>query len=291
MTPNFADRLAAAVQAKRSRLCVGLDPRLDLLPPDPGRDDLERVERFCCAICEAAAPFAAAVKPQAAYFEALAPEGLATLWRVARYARSLGLLVVIDAKRNDIGSTAQAYARACLGLHEGRSEPLADAVTVNPYLGSDGVQPFIEAARAHGTGLFVLVKTSNLSSGELQDLKLENGLTVYQQVADLVATWGRDLLGDSGYSSVGAVVGATYPEQLAELRERLPAVPFLVPGYGHQGGRGADLRGAFDTTGGGAIVNSARAINYAWRDSDLPYAQAAARAAEAARDDINSAIH
>lgn len=290
MPRYFADRLAAAVRDKGSRLCVGLDPRLDLLPPELTGGTLERVERFCCALCEATAPYAVAIKPQAAYFEALAPEGLACMWRVIRYAKTLGLLVVVDAKRNDIGSTAQAYARACLGLHEGQTEPAADAVTVNAYLGSDGVKPFINLAQQHGTGLFVLVKTSNASSGELQDLQLASGLTVYQHMADLVAKWGQELIGEAGYSSVGAVVGGTYPEQLAELRRHLPTVPFLVPGYGHQGGTAADIVAAFDEAGLGAIVNSARAINYAWQKSELPYAAAAAQAAQAARDDVNSVI-
>lgn len=290
MTAHFADRLLGLSRQKNSRLCVGLDPRQDLLPP--GLDGLpaHQVERFCFELCLAVEPFAVAVKPQSAYFELLGSAGIACLERVCCFAREIGLLVILDAKRNDIGSTAQAYAEAYLTGHCCRQHPLADAITVNGYLGSDGVKPFIDLNARHGTGVFVLVKTSNQGSGELQDLKLENGLTVYQQMADLVAVWGRDAIGESGYSSVGAVVGATYPQQLTELRERVPTVPFLVPGYGHQGGTAADLAGAFDARGLGAIVNSARAINYAYKDSDLPYAAAAAEAARAARDDINSAI-
>lgn len=292
MTGHFADRLAAASEAKSSRLCVGLDPRLDLLPELPCTDPLDAVERFCGGICDAIAPYAIAVKPQSAYFEAIAPEGLSCLWRVVRYARSLGLLVILDAKRNDIGSTAEAYALACLGRHEAaaQTEPLTDAVTVNGYLGRDGVQPFIDLAQRHGTGLFVLVKTSNPGSGELQDLPLASGVRVYEHLADLVAGWGEGLVGTCGYSSVGAVVGATYPEQLTQLRRRVPTVPFLVPGYGHQGATAADLAGGFDARGLGAVVNSARAIIYAHRKSDLPFAEAAAEAARAARDDINSAL-
>jgi orotidine-5'-phosphate decarboxylase len=290
MLPNFADRVAAAVRGKDSRLCVGLDPRVDLLPQGlEGMPD-RQVERFCFELCLAVEPFAVAVKPQSAYFEQLGSEGVAVLERVCCFAREIGLLVILDAKRNDIGSTAEAYANAYLQGHCCRKEPLADAITVNGYLGSDGVKPFIELSKRQGTGLFVLVKTSNPGSGELQDLNLENGLTVYQQMADLVALWGRDLIGECGYSSVGAVVGATYPEQLDELRQRVPTVPFLVPGYGHQGGTAADLAGAFDAQGLGAIVNSARAINYAFKDSGLPFAEAAAKAAEAARDDINGVI-
>lgn len=290
MSGHFADRLASLIKDKSSRVCVGLDPRLDLLPVEEPGDTLLRVERFCLEICQATAPFAVAVKPQAAYFEALAPDGLACMWRVIRQARDLGLLVIVDAKRNDIGSTAEAYARACVGLHEGRHEPLADAVTVNAYLGRDGVAPFIEVAKTCGTGLFVLVKTSNPSSGELQDLPLASGPKVYEHMADLVAGWGAELVGASGYSSVGAVVGATYPKQLAELRQRLPSTPFLVPGYGHQGGTAADVAVAFDSAGLGAIVNSSRAIIYAYRQSGQSPAEAAAEAAREMRDALNSAL-
>lgn len=291
MAENFADRLAAAIRQKDSRVCVGLDPRLDLLPRLGAEEPLARVEEFCCAICEATAPYAACVKPQSAYFEALAPDGLACLWRVIRYARSLGLLVILDAKRNDIGSTAEAYAQASLGLHEGQAEPLADAVTVNAYLGSDGVQPFVDAAARYGTGLYVLVKTSNPGSGELQDLTLESGLTVYQHMADLVAYWGREVVGESGYSSVGAVVGATYPEQLSELRRRVPTVPFLVPGYGHQGGTAADVARGLDKQGFGAVVNSSRGLIYAYKDSGLPFAEAAAQATQEMQAALNAALN
>lgn len=291
MAENFADRLAAAIRQKDSRVCVGLDPRLDLLPRLGVEEPLARVEEFCSAICEATAPYAACVKPQSAYFEALAPDGLACLWRVIRYARSLGLLVILDAKRNDIGSTAEAYTQASLGLHEGQAEPLADAVTVNAYLGSDGVQPFVDAAARYGTGLYVLVKTSNPGSGELQDLTLESGLTVYQHMADLVAYWGREVVGESGYSSVGAVVGATYPEQLSELRRRVPTVPFLVPGYGHQGGTAADVVRGLDKQGFGAVVNSSRGLIYAYKDSGLPFAEAAAQATQEMQAALNAALN
>jgi orotidine-5'-phosphate decarboxylase len=291
MSTNFADRLAAEIKRKDSRLCVGLDPRLDLLPPGLEGLPARQVERFCFELCLAVEPYAVAVKPQSAYFELLGAAGIACLEHVMGFAREMGLLVILDAKRNDIGSTAQAYAEAYLQARGCcQSQPLADAITVNAYLGSDGVKPFIEMCERHGAGIFALVKTSNPGSGELQDLRLENGATVYQHMADLVAEWGRELVGGSGYSSVGAVVGATYPEQLKELRQRVPRVPFLVPGYGQQGGTAKDLAGAFDAQGLGAIVNSSRAINYAWQNSDLPYVQAAAEAARAARDDINSVI-
>ncbi|MBU0611589.1 MAG: orotidine-5'-phosphate decarboxylase [Armatimonadetes bacterium] len=295
MTEHFADRLMEAIRRKGSRLCVGLDPRLDLLPPDlPGSasDPVKRVESFCLNLCLGTEPYAVAVKPQAAYFEALGAEGMVCLERVMCFARELGLLVILDAKRNDIGSTAQAYADAYLGPRPEGGGPClhrADAITINAYLGYDGVEPFVNKAHEHGTGLFILVKTSNPGSGQLQDLRLESGLTVYQHMGDLVAQWGQDLVGASGYSSVGAVVGATYPEQIQELRARLPQTPFLVPGYGHQGASAADVAAGFDKQGLGAIVNSARGIIYAYRKREGSFTQAAAEAAQEARDELNAA--
>lgn len=295
MAEHFADRLLEVVRRKDSRLCVGLDPRLDLLPPDmPGgaSDPVQRVEHFCQSVCLATAPYAAAVKPQAAYFEALGATGMACLERVMCFARELGLIVILDAKRNDIGSTAQAYADAYLGPRpEGKGPCLqvADAITVNAYLGYDGVEPFVNKAHENGTGLFILVKTSNPGSGQLQDLRLESGLTVYQHMSDLVAQWGQDLVGASGYSSVGAVVGATYPDQLRELRARVPHTPFLVPGFGHQGATATDVAAAFDPQGLGAIVNSARGIIYAYKKREGSFTEAAAEAAQEARDALNAA--
>jgi orotidine-5'-phosphate decarboxylase len=297
MAEHFADRLCDAVRRKNSRLCVGLDPRLDLLPPDlpgSGSDPIRRVESFCFNICLATAPYAAAVKPQSAYFEALGAEGVACLEKVMCFARELGLLVILDAKRNDIGSTAEAYAEAYLAPRAsgpcGHVSP-ADAITVNAYLGFDGVEPFLNKAQEHGSGLFILVKTSNAGSGQLQDLRLHSGETVYEHMGNLVAQWGQGLVGASGYSSVGAVVGATYPSQLEELRARLPQVPFLVPGFGHQGASANDVAVAFDDEGLGAIVNSARGIIYAYRKREGSFTEAAAAAAQEARDDLNAACH
>lgn len=296
MAEHFADRLGEAVQRKNSRLCVGLDPRLELLPPDlPGSGSVpvKQIESFCFNICLAVQPYAVAVKPQAAYFELWGPEGLACLRRVMCFAQELGLLVILDAKRNDIGSTAEAYAQAYLGDVFGcggrsRLRP-ADAITVNAYLGYDGVAPFIHYAREAGAGVFVLVKTSNPSSGQLQDLRLEGGLTVYQHMADLVSQWGQQLIGESGYSAVGAVVGATYPQQLAELRQRMPHTPFLVPGYGHQGGTAEEAAAAFDAKGLGAVINASRSIIYAYQQSKESFTTAAAAAAQEARDELNAA--
>ncbi len=288
---NFADRLCTAVQEKDSRVCVGLDSNVERLPKHllagstPGR----AVERFCCEIIDAVAEHCAAVKPQSAYFEVLREEASPVLWSVMRYAKQAGLVVILDGKRNDIGSTAEAYAQAYL-----RGDSPVDAITVNPYLGGDGVMPFIQAAAAEGRGLFVLVKTSNPSSGELQDLPLaETGALVYQHIGDLVAGWGRELVGEQGYSSVGAVVGATYPEQLAELRERMPQAPFLVPGYGAQGATAPDVAAAFDDQGLGAVVNSSRGIIFAYKNIDMPpdqFATAARAATVQMKDALNKAI-
>ena len=299
---NFADRLANAIREKGSRVCVGIDPRISGVPPtlvpdccgclpeDAGRLQAA-VERFCEDIIAAVAPYAACIKPQAAFYEALGAGGLELMWRLVAGAQKLGLPVIIDAKRNDIGSTAEAYAEAFFA-----GEVRADALTVNPYLGVDGIKPFAEAAGRIGAGLFVLVKTSNPSSGELQDLTVQTPdgeKRVYEHMGDLVAGWGAGVVGEYGYSAVGAVVGATYPAQLAELRKRLPTVPFLVPGFGAQGGAAADVIGAFDDEGLGAVVNSSRGITQAWEKRDegaQHFAQAAADAARQMRDEINEAL-
>jgi len=278
---HFADHLMAAIQAKHSRVCVGLDPVEDRLPQGVS------IERFCKGIIEAVASNATCVKPNAAFFEVLTQGRLNLAWRLAEHAQAQGLLVILDAKRGDIGSTATAYAKAYL-----REATPFDALTVNPYLGSDGVKPFIEQATANSKGLFVLVKTSNPSSGELQDLELAAGGRVYVHVASLVSQWGQECIGNSGYASVGAVVGATYPQQLQQLRAAMPATPFLVPGYGAQGSNAHDVAGAFDDAGLGAIVNSSRGIIYAYQQPDYPddFAEAAARAAQEMKDALNNTL-
>src|SRR5438876_2895707 len=217
VTARFGDRVAEAVERKRSQLVVGLDPRPDLLPVElKGEAHLGReqaaaaCERFCRGLVDAVAPYVVAVKPQVAFFEALGADGARALEDVCAYARAAGLQVIADAKRGDIGSTARAYAAAYLERADGR-DPLADAVTVNPYLGRDSLDPFLAACRRDGAGLFCVVKTSNAGGGEVQDLVLSDGRTVWQQVAELVAEWGADLVGDHGLSAVGAVIGATHP--------------------------------------------------------------------------------
>ena len=298
---NFADRLHAEIGSKDSRVCVGLDPRIDGLPPrlrdaasgGPAEAARAFVE-FCAGIIQAVSGYAVAVKPQAAFFEALGPPGYQAMWDVIAEARAASTLVILDAKRSDIGSTAEAYAQAYLDPPEGLQAP--DALTINAYLGSDGVIPFVNVAARTGRGLFVLAKTSNPSSGELQDLDV-GGTAIFRLMTDLIADWGRDLLGDCGYSSVGAVAGATFPEQLAQIRAEAPTVPFLVPGYGAQGAGAEEVTGAFDSQGDGAVVNSSRGIIFAWRDAAYrdrfgpdDYAAAAAAAACDMRDDINHAL-
>src|ERR1700736_1252669 len=210
-SPVFADRLAEAVAGKRSQLVVGLDPRVELLPPEfRGEPEAEAVGRFCRGIVDAVVPHAVAVKPQSAFFEALGADGVRALEDVCAYARAAGLLVLADAKRGDIGSTARAYAAAFLEPR-GRRAALADAVTLDPYLGRDSLEPVLQACRLHGAGVFCLVKTSTPGSADIQDLTLADGRPLWQQVAELVREWGEELVGENGLSAVGAVVGATHP--------------------------------------------------------------------------------
>ena len=200
-----------------------------------------------------------AVKPQAAFFEQLGPPGMAALADVIQYARQAGLLVIFDGKRNDIGSTAEAYADGLMGAE---SPWGADALTISPYLGDDSLRPFVDVARGRQAGIFVLVKTSNPGGGQFQDLQVE-GRPLYRHVAQYVETLAAETAGSCGYGAVGAVVGATYPEQLSELRAAMPHTWFLVPGYGSQGGTAADVARAFDDRGLGAIVNNSRGIIFA----------------------------
>lgn len=271
---QFAERLIDAIRRCGSAALVGIDPRVEDLPGgwlegvEPTRaGTAAAVEAFGKEVVEIAAGLVPAVKLQAAFYEALGPEGMSALRATARHARGRGLIVVVDGKRNDIGSTADAYARAYLGPPdaEGASGSAweADALTVNPYLGSDGVAPFVRAAERGGTGVFVLVRTSNPSAREFQDL-VADGKPLFRHVADRLAGWAGPSRGPSGYSSVGAVVGATYPEELAELRAALPGVLFLVPGYGAQGGTARDVAAAFDDRGLGALVNSSRGVTFAY---------------------------
>lgn len=267
MPQNFADQLAQAVSRLRAPVVVGLDPRWEQLPesirPATGDSLADRAaayQRFCNEVTDVVAPLVPAVKPQAAFFEELGPFGMHALAQVIEHARGRGLLVILDGKRNDIGSTAEAYARGFLGRTN--SAWGADALTVSPYLGDDSLTPFVKVANERNAGLFVLVKTSNPGGRMLQDLNCE-GQPLYRRVASHVEQLAATSTGECGYGSVGAVVGATYPEQLAELRAAMPHTWFLVPGYGSQGGTAADVAAAFDDRGLGAIVNNSRGIIFA----------------------------
>jgi len=294
---NFADRLWQAVDEKRSRACVGLDARLERIPSflcEETDSAAECLLAFNRQIIEAVAEHVVAAKPQVAFYEMYGPAGVAAFAETCRCAKQHGLVVIADVKRGDIGSTAAAYARAYLGPadEQGRAAFDVDAVTINPYLGSDSVEPFLAEAQASGKGLFVLVKTSNKSSAEIQELQA-SGKPVYEHVAKLVSKWAQRLPGRRGYSGVGAVVGATFPEQAAALRKLLPGVPFLVPGYGAQGGSAQDVACCFDEDGYGAIVNSSRGIIFAYEGAqweERQFAEAAAAAARRMKQEINAAL-
>ncbi|KAB7790658.1 orotidine-5'-phosphate decarboxylase [Bifidobacterium leontopitheci] len=277
------DRLIDAIEATQNPSVVGLDPTEALVPPqvvasfaEEVRDSVDSPDEVPAAqlavafyefnrtVIDAVAGIVPAVKPQIAMYEALGPAGVDVYTMTCEYAAQQGLYVLADVKRGDIGSTAAAYARMLTGV-EGHDPWNVDAVTVNPYLGTDGITPFVDAAKQADKDLFVLVRTSNPSSSELQMLDLADGTKVYEHVADLVEGWGADTIGDHGYSRVGAVVGATHPEEGKALRARMPHTFFLVPGYGAQGGTAADVRGMFDADGSGAIVNSSRGIIGAWK--------------------------
>jgi orotidine-5'-phosphate decarboxylase len=271
---HFVDRLHAAVRRVGNPVVVGIDPRPEELPPgfrERFPEDREGISqalrRFGTEVLDVVAPLVPAVKFQSAFYEAYGPAGVAALHASVESAHDKGLIVIVDGKRNDIGSTAEAYARGYLGkVPLGGSYERswsADALTVNPYLGSDGVLPFVKVAAREQKGVFVLVRTSNASAGEFQDL-LAGGRTLYQHVADRLRQWAAPYVGESGYSLVGAVVGATYPGQLAELRGILTGIPLLVPGYGTQGGSSRDVAAAFDENGLGALINNSRGITHAY---------------------------
>lgn len=271
---SFADRLISEIRKKQTPLIVGLDPRLDSLPQKIGQG-VERADfaaiagayrKFCCEVIDVVAPLVPAVKPQAAFFEAIGPLGMQALSDVIKYARSKGLLVVMDAKRGDIGSTAAAYAAGWLG-QEGSAWG-CDALTVNPWLGDDSLDPFVQQCIESDAGIFILVRTSNPGGAMIQELPVENE-PLYTLVARHVQQLAMQSLGDCGYGSVGAVIGATHPDQLAQLRSSMPNTLFLVPGIGAQGATASDVAGAFDDNGLGAIINSSRAIIFAHARSEF----------------------
>ncbi len=274
--PSYSERLTARVEQLNTPALVGLDPRWEQLPADvrsaaqPGGGSEAVVmargfESFCCDSIDVVAPLVPAVKPQVAFFEQLGPAGFTALANIIRYARTAGLVVIADAKRGDIGSTATAYADAWLaGENPDAAAFGADALTVNAYLGDDTLRPFVEKAAENSAGLYILVRTSNPGAATFQDRTSENQ-KLFESVADVVQQLNASHWPDHDYGSIGAVVGATWPEELISLRRRMPNTPFLVPGYGSQGGTAADVAGAFDQNGQGALVNSSRGINFAFQ--------------------------
>lgn len=274
---GFADRLAGAVRKQGNPVMVGLDPRVKSIPQALFKGEPDKLSPteiagayrdFCCGVIDAVASLVPVVKPQVAFFEQIGPPGMAALAEVIAHARAVGLLVVMDVKRGDIGSTAEAYADGWLGAESAWG---ADAVTVNPYLGDDSLTPFVEVAHARNSGLFVLVKTSNPGGRCYQDRPSGDGKLLYERVAEDIDKLARGHRGSNGYGSVGAVVGATYPEELEKLRGIMSHCWLLVPGYGSQGGTASDVAGAFDDQGLGAVINNSRGIIFA--HSRAPYAE------------------
>lgn len=293
------DRLIEKIVEKQNPTVAGLDPKLSYIPDFIKEEAFakygktlegaaEAILVYNKALIDALYDIVPAVKPQAAYYEMYGWQGVRVLTETITYAKSKGMFVITDGKRNDIGTTMEAYATAHLGVTDVDGTEAtafgADALTVNGYLGADGIVPVINVSKKMDTGMFVLVKTSNPSSGELQNLELEGSETIYLHMGNLCEEWGKELMGKYGYSGVGAVVGATYPQQLTELRKELTHTFFLVPGYGAQGGTAKDIAGAFDSNGLGAIVNSSRGIMCAWQKEDgckpEDFAAAARREAE-----------
>ncbi len=264
------DRLTERIVKTQCPVCVGLDTALGYLPEELQARGTEGIFEFNRRVIDSVADIVPSVKVQSAYYEVYGEQGALCFRRTMEYAKERGLIVIADAKRNDIGATAAQYAEAFLG--EGSA---ADLVTVNGYLGTDGILPFLERCSRSGKGIFVLVKTSNPSSGELQNLRLEDGRTVYECMGDMAEKWGEGTRGEYGYSCVGAVVGATYPEEAKILRARLPHTFFLIPGYGAQGGNAAMLKNCFSAGGLGGIVNNSRGILCAYKHRGGDYAEAA----------------
>jgi orotidine-5'-phosphate decarboxylase len=282
---EFVERIVEAQRAKQSIAVLGIDPQLDA-PGAPGVPAGYTLTRFCCEIIEACAPHVIAIKPQLAYFEARGLAGMTALAEVIATARRCKLITIADAKRGDIGSTSAAYAEAFLG----GGEFGCDAATINPYLGSDAIMPFLSRVRA-GRGLFVLVKTSNPSSGEFQDLEVAGGGALWERVAGRVNGWGAEFIAAGGLSPVGAVVGATYPEHARRARALMPRSIILVPGYGTQGASADDAVAAARADGGGIVVNASRSLMYAYRHAaELSAGMAAAKAAESMRLALKDAL-
>ena len=300
-------RLIERIAQLQNPSVVGLDSLLDYIPQHIKEEKFAQYgDTFDAAaqailaynkeIIDAICDIVPAVKPQAAYYEMYSWQGMWALCETVKYAQQKGMLVIMDGKRNDIGSTMQAYAKAHLGVSEVNGKELSafgsDMLTVNGYLGSDGTEPLLPICDEKDKGFFVLVKTANPSSGELQDQKIGDK-SIYETMGAMCEQWGEKTQNSYGYSRVGAVVGATYPQQLSEMRQKMPHTFFLVPGYGAQGGGANDVAGAFDKNGLGAIVNSSRAILTAWKKAGTDgkdFAQQARKAALTMKEDIMGVV-
>lgn len=296
----ITDKLIDGIIATQNPTCVGLDTLFDYLPDDMKagaktfEDVAERVLEFNKTLVDNIADIVPSVKVQIAYYEMYGTAGMKAYYETLKYAKDKGLYVIADAKRNDIGSTAACYAKAFLGETQVNENPLkafpSDYVTVNGYLGSDGIVPFVEECEKHDKGIFVLVKTSNPSGAEIQNVILENGVPMYEYVGGLVEKWGESMVGKYGYSAVGAVVGATHPAEAARLREVLPHTFFLIPGYGAQGGKAEMLKSCFKGNGLGGVVNNSRGILCAYKKNGGTYYEAAREACIAMQRDLASVI-
>jgi len=306
---KIIDVLIEKIIETKNPTVIGVDTRYDMVPNCVKCKYSTDIKGMCDAMLEYSKvlidntyDIVPSVKLQSAYFEMYGIEGIKVLKQMIDYCKEKGMIVMVDAKRGDIGSTSKGYSTAYLGKNEidGKKEGIfnTDFLTVNPYMGTDCVMPFIEDCKEYDKGIFVLVKTSNKSSGEIQDLVTTDGDTIYQRVGKLVSKWGEDLIGEHGYSSVAAVVGATYPAQLQELREIMPHTFFLIPGYGAQGGKAEDIALAFDRNGLGGIVNATRSLMCAyksdkWKDkfTEEQYGEATRAEAIRMRDELNNAIN
>ena len=294
------DKLIEKIIATQNPTCVGLDTQLDYLPDEMRAgvmtcgDAAAAILAFNKKLIDSVYDIVPSVKVQVAYYEQYGTAGMQAFLDTVAYAKERGLVVIADCKRNDIGSTAGRYSAAYLGEtalgEQNVSVAGCDFLTVNAYLGTDGVQPFLDDCKKYDRGLFILVKTSNPSSGELQDLKLSDGRTVYECMGDMVEGWGSDMVGAYGYSAVGAVVGATHPAEAKILRDRLPHTFFLIPGYGAQGGKAEMLKNCFDANGRGGIVNNSRGILTAYKKNGGTFWEAARAACLAMKADLLSVL-
>ena len=294
------DKLIEKIIATQNPTCVGLDTQLDYLPDEMRAgvmtcgDAAAAILAFNKKLIDSVYDIVPSVKVQVAYYEQYGAAGMQAFLDTVAYAKERGLVVIADCKRNDIGSTAGRYSAAYLGEtalgEQNVSVAGCDFLTVNAYLGTDGVQPFLDDCKKYHRGLFILVKTSNPSSGELQDLKLSDGRTVYECMGDMVEGWGSDMVGAYGYSAVGAVVGATHPAEAKILRDRLPHTFFLIPGYGAQGGKAEMLKNCFDANGLGGVVNNSRGILTAYKKNGGTFWEAARAACLAMKADLLSVL-